>query len=231
MLTTESEIQAVADSHLPRHLNSEGVSGTQIELEEWLEEQIRVGCKATLELLKLPRPMNEEEEHTGPNIPIKDEDVAYHLLMVHNKGMFHALESYREVTAHPEVKGILEDWIDHFGPLFNVMCKQNQIPYETSAHHVYNFQFRLVEHVQHLRRLFEQHSGGVILHPDVAWKSLDWAEPRQIKDDNVIFLRQSVYLPHVDGEGFETSLVIDAMHHTRESLMVRLSPYGHRTPF
>lgn len=226
MPTTESSLQAVAQSDLPRHMNGDGESGAEIELGEWLEEQLRVGCKAMLELLRSPRPMNDEDEQSGPHTSKIDEDTGYHLLMVHNKGMFHAGDSYRESTSNPEVHVILNDWLEHFGPLFNIMCKQNQMPYERSAHCVQNFQFRLVEHVQHLRRIYEQHSQGIIISPSKAWKSMEWDNPIKIKEDGIDFLRQSVHLPHVIGEGENTELVLDEVRNTRESLLVRLSPYG-----
>lgn len=228
MSTIESPLQAVSESHLPRHMKHNGESGSEIHLEEWIEEQVRVACKAIFELLKSPRPMNENDQLTGPHVSSEDEGTAYHLLMVHNKGMFHAMDSYREVTSHTEVHLILEDWLDHFGSLFNIMCKQNQIPYERSADYIHSFQCRLVEHVQHLRRIYEQHSYGIILKSSDAWKRLDWDNPIQITEDGVDFLRQSVHLPHVLGEGEDTELVLNEIQNTRESLMIRLSPYGFR---
>lgn len=225
MTVTTETLSAVSESSLPRHLDLNGESGDVMQLEEWLEAQIRVACRATLEMLKAPRAMECDEDQL-PHISKADEGTAYHLLMVHNHGLFHAKESYAEATQHPDVQVIIGDWVEHFGPLFNIMCKQNQIPYELSAGLVHNFQCRLVENIQHLRRIYELHSGGAILRSGVAWHSLEWANPLLITEDGVEFLRQSVYLPHVVREGNNTDLLLDNVHHTRESLLVRLSPYG-----
>jgi len=226
MSVIETPIQAVVESALPHHLSREGDTGTVIQLEEWLEEQIRVACKAVLELLGSPRPVLDESGNAAPRMPIEHEDTAYHLLMVHDKGMFHSGESYNQATKHSEVQEILTDWLIHFGPLFNIMCKQYQIPYEISANSVYNFQCRLVEHVQHLRRIYEQHSGGAVLASSTAWNSLEWADPKLMNEDGIEFLRQSVYFPHVIGNGTSTSLIINEVYHSRESLITRLSPLG-----
>ena len=142
--------------------------------------------------------------------------------------MYKALNSFHHLRDHPDTNIILREWLDHFGPLFNITCKQFQIPYETTAERVQYFQYRLVEHVQHLRRIYEQHSGGLILRSGEAWGNMHWAEPKIVTEDGVDFLRQSVYLPYVVGEGGETTLELDAEHHSRNSLYVRLTPYGTR---
>ncbi|MDA0376664.1 MAG: hypothetical protein O3A80_05165 [bacterium] len=230
MSVTETPIQALAESGFPHHLSTEGDTGTVIQLEEWLEEQIRVACKAILELLGSPRPVLDEAGKVLPRMPEKYEETAYHLLMVHDKGMFHAGDSYKRATQNSEVSEILNDWIQHFGPLFNIMCKQHQIPYEISANRVYHFQCRVVEHVQHLRRIYEQHSEGAVLASSTAWNSLKWAEPILINEDGIEFLRQSVYLPHVVGVRRSTSLVLNKDLHSRESLITRLSPLASQHP-
>lgn len=226
MSVTEASIQALVKSDPPHHLSITGVTGTVIELEEWLEGQIHVACKAILELLGSPRPVLDEAGKVLPRMPEKHEETAHHLLMVHNKGMFHAGDSYKKATQNSEVQEILTDWINHFGPLFNIMCKQHQIPYEISANRVYHFQCRVVEHVQHLRRIYEQHSEGAVLASSTAWNSLEWADPKLINEDGIVFLRQSVYFPHVIGNGTSTSLIINQVYHSRESLITRLSPLG-----
>lgn len=210
----------------PRHLEGSGLpEGDEMLTAEWNTEQARVACKAVLEMVRPPRPMDGDIlEDSMPRI--QDTELAYHLLRIYLDKNDDHMESSRFVMQNPESKFILNDWLLKFGPLFNIMCKQYQIPYEIAADQLSNFQFRLVEHIQHQRRIFEQRSGGENLSSSEAWKHAEWGEPKIVIEDGISFLRQTVFLPYIVGTGAHTHQVLDAVHHSRESLYVRLTPYN-----
>ena len=99
------------------------------------------------------------------------------------------------------------------------------MPFEVVERQRHILQTRLVEHVQHMRGIWEDHGGGT-LSSGKAWKSMEWAEPKLIVEEGVPFARQVVYLPHVVGYGAETQLVLDGQHFARESLMFCVQPTG-----
>lgn len=226
MEVLEHSARPALQSQPPRHVEGFYVTGgDEMLTSEWNTEQIRVACKAVLEMVRPPRPMEGDmQEDSMPRI--QDEALAYHLLNISlDRDDDHA-DSSRFVMQHPESNFILNDWLLKFGPLFNIMCKQYQIPYEIAADQLSNFQFRLVEHIQHQRRIFEQRSEGQTLSSSEAWKNTEWGEPKIVIEDGITFLRQTVFLPYIVGCGDHTHQVLDAVHHSRESLYVRLTPYN-----
>lgn len=215
----------VLSTHLPKHAGKEGLLGAEIEFTEWMESQMRIACLAILEMNRPPRVLSEDVDSTS--IPrIEDEELAFHLLQVHKEGMYSVPESKKFIRNDLSTQSILDDWLEHFGPLFNIACKESQIAYEVEAYQLENFQWRLVEHIQHQRRIYEEHSYGIILDPSTVWLSMEWGAPHILSEEGISFLRQTTYLPHVVGNGDDTQLLLDAIHNSRESLLTRLSPFA-----
>lgn len=231
----ERTATSAVESHAPRHMNFDGLLGKEIETAEWLDSQLKVSCRAVLELMRAPRHPDDDAHLKGecmPPVPPENEDIAYHLLQVHNHGMSHGSESWQAVRAHPEASEIIMQWLNHFGTLFNVMAKQSRMPYEEVATRIHSFQMRLVEHIQHLRRIWELHAEQQQdgLSALEVWNTMEWAEPKIRRENGLEFLRQTVRLPHVEGYRRDVHLVLNGERHTRESLVQRLTPMGRRIP-
>ncbi|MCB9808203.1 hypothetical protein H6770_03005 [Candidatus Peribacteria bacterium] len=222
---------------LAHHERDDGSMGAEMQTEEWMDAQARVACLAILELLRAPRHADKKLNSVSiPPIPVELEDIASHLLVVHEKGIHIGQPgnaSYKEVLKNADVSIILDGWFEHFGSLFNIIAKQHQMPYERVAELLHSFQMELVQHLQHLRRLWEDHKQSSVteeqLTPGEAWNSLRWEKPVVLSEGPIDFIQQIVLLSHVAGVRNETKLIMDNMHNRQVKLYKRLTPYGSPT--
>ena len=78
MPVSERTIQAVVESNnQPRHGLPDGTLGDEIEIEEWIESQVRVACKAMLGMIRPPRFLDDNAEGALPRITEQNEETAF----------------------------------------------------------------------------------------------------------------------------------------------------------
>lgn len=189
------------------------VDGRVVPLGEYLGHQAALAAKGFRDLL-----------YPGHYAPVAESDIPLEESLLH-VGHSTAVDAdspdYQRVQADARMQLLMHQWAVRFGPLFGLMTKKYQMPVEIVERKLEYYQARLIEHMQHLRDIWRQHSGNELSMGEL-WEKVEWLPYKLVSENNVTYLMQTVLFPYVVGEGADCKLVMDKGRLRQETMWCAL---------
>lgn len=131
------------------------LAGRRVHLDEWLDFQSRHMLHFVGQILS-PDPQMREAAPEERDMPEARELAGR--IAEGPANVIVGSAALKHLDSLPSAHALMEDWMARFGPLFRHTCKYEHIAIEDAGAALAEYQRRLIEHVQELRRVVHMHT-------------------------------------------------------------------------